>query len=90
MGFAHSFVDSRYNMFVKIISLCVLLFSIVYGYLITEGFAQYVSFIKRTPKVPEPYVFLRLSWEKWIYLSYAYIAMFALLGVVVFFRKIKN
>ena len=90
MGFADSFVNKRYNLFVKTVGVVILLFSIVYGYSITNGFASYVRFIKNTPDVPSPYSMLRHAWQKWIYLSYVYIAVIASLGAIVFFRKIRH
>ena len=90
MGFADSFVDKRYNLVVKSVAVAVLVFSIVYGYSITDGFGQYVDFVKSTPKVPEPYSSLKFTWEKWIYLSYIYIFVISLLGAIVFLRKIRK
>tara|TARA_B100001287_G_scaffold169132_1_gene142267 strand:+ start:1253 stop:1642 length:390 start_codon:yes stop_codon:yes gene_type:complete len=90
MGFADSFVNKRYNLFVKTVGVVILLFSIVYGYSITNGFDSYVRFIKNTPDVPSPYSMLRHAWQKWIYLSYVYIAVIASLGAIVFFRKIRH
>ena len=90
IGFAESFVNKQYNLFVKSVGVIILLFSIVYGFSITQGFSEYVNFIKQTPKVPEPYSSLKFAWQKWIYLSYVYITVIAALGAIVFFRKIKT
>ena len=89
-GFADSFVNKRYNLFVKAVGVMILIFSVVYGYSITSGFNYYVTFVEKTPDVPEPYFSLTKTWRGWILLSYVYISVICLLGGIVFFRKIKT
>ena len=90
IGFADTFVNKQYNLIVKSVGILILLFSIVYGFSITQGFSEYVNFIRNTQKVPEPFSSLKFTWQKWIYLSYVYITVIVALGTIVFFRKIKS
>ena len=87
MGFSKNFKE--YEIFVKILALIILAYSIILGLKSANDFNIYLNHMNSEKDVPEVYKKLFGKWRQWILLTYAYICIVLVLLAVVFFRKIR-
>ena len=79
----------QYEIFVKILALIILTYSIILGLKSADDYKIYLDYLKSDKDLPDIYKKLLGNWNKWITLTYAYIVILLVLLGIIFFRKIR-
>ena len=86
MAFSDKFTSHK--KIVKILSLCIFIYSAFYGFNSTRYFNQYLELLRKQKNLSELNQMQLRQWSEWIYLSYMYIVILIMMCFVIFFKKI--
>jgi len=78
-----------YKKFMLVVAFMVIIYSITYGIIASINSYEYIDIIKEEKNVSKLNEAVLKNWNKWINLSYIYIAMIVIISMMVFIRKIK-
>lgn len=84
--FSNRFTEYKYR--IKLIAVCMIIYSLFYGYTASKNFNNYLKFITKKNNLTELDVLLISQWRFRIILSYIYIFLLIILAAIIIFRKI--
>ena len=79
----------KFKLILEILALVILTYSIILGLKSAYDYKIYLDYLKSDKDLPDIYKKLLGNWNKWITLTYAYIAILLVLLGIIFFRKIQ-
>ena len=86
MVFSDSF--KKYNKLVKLLSVSIILYSIVYAYKASNDSNNYINYIEKQENLPKLYSIMLNKWKEWIKITYIYMMICIVLIIVILTRKI--
>ena len=91
IGITTMIFSNRFTYFekiIKILSLCIILYSTIYGIKSTRDFKDYLELLLNQKDLSEHNYMQIKQWNEWIYLSYIYICILIIISIIIFFKKI--
>ena len=86
MVFSNHFVEYKHRL--KLIAICIVIYSISWGYIASRDFNNYLKFITKKNNLTDLDVLLISQWRFRIILSYIYIFLLIILAAIIIMRKI--
>lgn len=86
IGSSNNFL--KYKKFIIVLALIIIIYSMTYGIIAGTNSYEYINIIKRQKNLPEIYSVVLKNWEKWIKLSYVYMAIITIFAFIVVLRKV--
>lgn len=78
----------KFRKIIIVLAIIIITYSIIYGIVAAVDSYEYINIIKKQKNLPELYSAVLKNWDKWIKLSYVYMAIISILAFVVFLRKV--
>ena len=83
-GFSNNFQEFKY--FIRIVAVCILVYSCIYGIKAGRDYEEYIKFLENYDTIQEPYIYQIPQWRQWIMLTYIYVGILSIIILTILFR----
>jgi hypothetical protein len=78
----------RYKKYMMVVAILIIIYSIGYGIVASFDSYEYINILKKEKHISKLHLVVLKNWDKWIKISYIYMALIAAVSILVILLKV--